>query len=119
VGQATPSDLIGTAERPRRMVGDQMDQAVAPAFLEVGGIRAGDPVFGAFPAHSELLEREATGLATDLAWGEFSRKADLRGQCSCLHTGRSAKGAWVLVQEGAQALPPRRVENGPRSVRLV
>jgi hypothetical protein len=33
LSQAAPPDFIGKAERPRRMINDQPDQAVAPFFF--------------------------------------------------------------------------------------
>jgi hypothetical protein len=81
-------------------------------FSEVGWIGAGDPLFGPLPAHPELLERQANRLATDLARRQSLCITDLRDQRQCPDTGRPTKQAWALVQQGAQALPPPRVEDG-------
>jgi len=85
-------------------------------FAEIGRIGAGDPVCGPLPADPKRLEGQANRLATDLVWGQPLRDTDLRGHGQCPPTGRVATGARALVQPGAQACPPPRVDDGLRPV---
>jgi hypothetical protein len=81
-------------------------------FSAVGGIGAGDPMFGALPAHPEPLEGRAHRLATDVAAGNALCDANLRRQREGPEAGRLAKGPRALVQQAAEALPPPLVQDG-------
>src|SRR5919202_35708 len=86
-----------------------------PFFSCVGGIGTGNPVLGAFPAHLELFEGIANGLAADLARVDAFGIGNFGHQVQGPDTRRIAEGARALVQQRPQLLAADRIEHRVRA----
>jgi hypothetical protein len=105
LGQPTPPDLVGEAQRPVRLRCRQGDQAVAaPFFRTYAGSGLVIQCLARWIADAQAQQRLADGFARDQTRSEALGETDLGRQIQRPQTGGMAKVAWAAMQERPQLL---------------